>query len=162
MQQPPLGPSVEVEPTSHHTSSPTGLDMTIKLPASEGVKVLEPAQLRFIRIDFPPGLAISTGSSDGLSTCSPAQVRVEEDAAAECPDAAKLASTEFDVPVLERNLKGAIYLREPEPGGTGRSSPACTSSCPATWKSTRRPARCTRSSWGRRSSKASRRRRCAK
>jgi hypothetical protein len=112
----PFGPSLEVEPTSHHTSSPTGLDLTIKLPASEGVKVLEPAQLRSIRIDFPPGLAISTDASDGLSTCSPAQVRFEEDAAAECPDAAKLASTEFDVPVLERNIKGAIYLREPEPG----------------------------------------------
>jgi len=111
----PFGPSLTANPTSHHTSSPTGLDMTIQLPASEGVKVLEPSQVRFIRIDFPPGLAINTGSSDGLSTCSPAQVRFEEDAAAECPDTAKLASTEFDVPVLERNLKGAIYLREPEP-----------------------------------------------
>jgi hypothetical protein len=112
----PFGPSLTATPTSHHTSSPTGLDMTIKLPASEGVKVLEPSQLRYIRIDFPAGLAINTGASDGLATCSAAQVRFEEDAAAECPDAAKLASTEFDVPVLERNLKGAIYLREPEPG----------------------------------------------
>jgi hypothetical protein len=111
----PFGPSLEVEPTSHQAAAPTGLDMTIKLPASEGVNVLEPSQTRFIRIDLPSGLAINTGSADGLATCSAQQARFEEDAAAECPNAAKLADTEFEIPVLERKLKGAIYLREPEP-----------------------------------------------
>jgi hypothetical protein len=112
----PFGPSLEVESTSHHTSTPTGLDLTIKMPASEGVEVLEPSQIRYMRIDFPPGLVISTNASDGLGTCSAAEVGFERDEASHCPDDAKLASTEFDVPVLERNLKGAIYLREPEPG----------------------------------------------
>jgi len=112
----PFGPSLEVEPTSHRAAAPTGLDLTIKLPASEGVNVLEPSQTRYMRFDFPQGLSINTGSADGLGTCSAQQVRFEENAAAECPGSAKLASTEFDVPVLERNLKGAIYLREPEPG----------------------------------------------
>ncbi len=112
----PFGPSLEAVPTSHHTSTPTGLDLTIKLPASEGVEVLEPSQIRYMRIDFPPGLAIDNGAADGLGTCSAAEVGFETDEASHCPDAAKLAATEFDVPVLERNLKGAIYLREPEPG----------------------------------------------
>jgi hypothetical protein len=112
----PFGPSLEAEPTSHHTSTPTGLDLTITLPASKGVEVLEPSQIRYMRIDFPPGLAIDNGAADGLGTCSAAEVGFETDEASHCPDAAKLASTEFDVPVLERNLKGAIYLREPEPG----------------------------------------------
>ncbi|MGN6815341.1 MAG: hypothetical protein ACTHK3_04570 [Solirubrobacterales bacterium] len=112
----PFGPSLGVNPTSHHTSAPTGLDMTIKLPASPGVKVLEPAQIRYIRIDLPTGLAVNTDSADGLGTCSAEQVHFEENRASECPDAAKLAATEFEIPVLERNLKGAIYLREPEPG----------------------------------------------
>jgi hypothetical protein len=112
----PFGPSLEAEPTSHHTSTPTGLDLTVKLPASEGVEVLEPSQIRYMRIDFPPGLAIDNGAADGLGTCSAAEVGFETDEASHCPDAAKLAATEFDVPVLERKLKGAIYLREPEPG----------------------------------------------
>ncbi len=112
----PFGPSLEAEPTSHHTSTPTGLDLTIKLPASEGVEVLEPSQIRYMRIDFPPGLAIDNGAADGLGTCSAAEVGFETDEASHCPNAAKLAATEFDVPVLERKLKGAIYLREPEPG----------------------------------------------
>jgi len=112
----PFGPSLEVTPTNHHTSAPTGLDMTIKLPASPGVKVLEPAQMRYMRIDLPIGLAVNTNSADGLGTCSAKQVGFEENVASQCPDAAKLAATEFDIPVLERKLRGAIYLREPEPG----------------------------------------------
>lgn len=111
-----FGPGVEVTPTNHHTSAPTGLDMTIKLPASPGVKVLEPSQIRFMRIDLPPGLAVNTDSADGLATCSAKEVGFEENVASECPDGSKLAATEFDIPVLERKLKGAVYLREQEPG----------------------------------------------
>jgi hypothetical protein len=112
----PFGPSLEADPTSHHTSTPTGLAMTLKLPASIGVKVLEPSQARYMRIDLPRGFAVNTDSADGLGTCSAKEVRFGENAASECPDAAKLAATEFDIPVLERNLRGAIYLREQEPG----------------------------------------------
>jgi hypothetical protein len=112
----PFGPVLTVEPTSRNAGAPTGLDLTIRLPASDGVNVLEPAQTRYIRIDLPKGLAINTGSADGLATCSDEQVHFEERVASACPDAAKLADTEFDIPVLERKLKGAIYIREPEPG----------------------------------------------
>jgi len=111
----PFGPSLETEPSSHHTSSPTGLAMTFRLPASEGVKVLEPSQTRYMTIDLPEGFAVNTGSADGLGTCSAAQVGFGENVASQCPNAAKLASTEFDIPVLERKLRGAIYLREQEP-----------------------------------------------
>jgi hypothetical protein len=112
----PFGPSVETEPTTRHTSAPTGLGMTFKLSASPGVKVLEPAQIRYMRIDLPEGFAVNTDSADGLATCSVEEVRFGENAASECPNASKLASTEFDIPVLERKLRGAIYLREQEPG----------------------------------------------
>jgi hypothetical protein len=112
----PFGPSVEVEPTTHHTAAPTGLDMTIKLPASPGVKVLEPSQTRYMRIDLPEGLTVNPAAADGLAVCSPQQVRFHENVASECPDGAKIGATEFDIPVLERKLKGSIYLREPEPG----------------------------------------------
>jgi hypothetical protein len=110
-----FGPGLEAEPTSYHTSAPTGLGMTLKLPAATGPKVLEPSQVRYMRIDLPAGFAVNTSSADGLETCSAAQVKFGESIASECPNGAKLASTEFDVPVLERNLRGAIYLREQEP-----------------------------------------------
>jgi len=89
--------------------------MTFKLPASPGVKVLEPSQTRYMVIDLPEGFAVNTNSADGLETCSAKEVGFEENVASKCPNGAKLAATEFDIPVLERNLKGAIYLREQEP-----------------------------------------------
>jgi hypothetical protein len=116
----PYGPKLTVSPTNHHTSSPTGLDMTIQLPASDGVKVLEPSQTRDIRIDLPQGVGINPGSADGLATCSVAQVHFGERVDAECPDAAKMAATEFEIAALPRRMKGAIYLREPEPGNLFR------------------------------------------
>jgi hypothetical protein len=112
----PFGPSLTVTPTNHHTSAPTGLEMTIKLPASGGVKVLEPSQTRYMRIDLPEGFGVNTNSADGLGTCSAKEVGFGENTASACPNAAKLAATEFEIPVLERNLRGAIYLREQEPG----------------------------------------------
>jgi hypothetical protein len=112
----PFGPSLDAQPTSHHTSAPTGLDMTFKLPASPGVKVLEPSQTRYMTIDLPEGFAVNTNSADGLETCSTADVHFGENVASKCPNGAKLAATEFDVPVLERDLRGAIYLREQESG----------------------------------------------
>jgi hypothetical protein len=116
----PFGPGLTIEPTSHRPSSPTGLDVTIRLPASEGVKVLEPSQMRNIRVRLPEGLGINTDASDGLATCSPQQVRLGERVAAECPDAAKMADAEFDIPALPRRMQGAVYLREPEPGNPFR------------------------------------------
>jgi hypothetical protein len=116
----PFGPSLTATPTSHHTASPTGLGMTIKLPPSDGVNVLEPSQIRDIRIALPQGFSINTGASDGLGVCSAQQVHFGEDVAAECPDASKMASTEFEIGALPRRMRGAIYLREPEPGNLFR------------------------------------------
>jgi hypothetical protein len=116
----PYGPSLTAAPTSSHTSAPTGLEMTLRAPASDGVDVLEPSQTRDLRIDLPEGIATNPGSADGLATCSVDQVRFGERVSAECPDASKLAATEFDVAALPRRMKGAIYLREPEPGNPFR------------------------------------------
>ena len=116
----PFGPDLTVEPTNHRAGAPTGADVTIRLPASDGVKVLEPAQMRAVTVKLPEGMAFNPGAADGLETCSVAQVHYGERVASQCPDASKLADTEFDIPVLERNLKGAVYLREPEPGNLFR------------------------------------------
>jgi hypothetical protein len=112
----PFNPSLFVQPTSRRAGAPTGLELSFRLPAPDGVGVLESSQLKDIRIDFPVGMAVNTASADGLETCSVDQVRFGRRVNAECPDAAKLGETEFDVPALPRRMKGAIYLREPEPG----------------------------------------------
>jgi hypothetical protein len=116
----PFGPQLTALPTSRRAASPSGLDVAIRLPGPDGVSVLEPSEARDIRVTLPEGLATNPGSADGLSTCSVEQVGFGRREAAHCPDAAKLASTEFDIPALPRRMKGAIYLREPEPGNPFR------------------------------------------
>jgi hypothetical protein len=116
----PFGPSLTVEPTSHRAAAPTGLDVTLRLPASSDVEVLEPSQMRDIRVTLPKGLAINTSSADGLDICRADQVRFGKREDAHCPDASKMADTEFEVAALSRRLKGAVYLREPEPGNPFR------------------------------------------
>jgi len=116
----PFGPSLTVDPTSHRAASPSGADVTIRLPASEGVNVLEPSHMRSITVTLPEGFVFNPSAGDGLATCSVEQVNFEKRIPAECPNASKLADTEFDIPVLERSLKGAVYLREPEPGNPFR------------------------------------------
>lgn len=112
----PFNPSLFVEPTSPRAAGPTGLELSYRLPAPEGVGVLESSQLRDLKIDFPPGMGINSASADGLATCSPEQVGFGNAEQSHCPNAAKLGDTEFDIPALPRRMKGSIYLREPEPG----------------------------------------------
>jgi hypothetical protein len=116
----PFGPDLTVEPTSHEAGAPTGADVTIRLPASDGVKVLEPSQIKDIRVTLPEGMAFNPGAADGLAVCSKEQVHFGERVNAECPDASKMANTEFEVAALPRRMKGAVYLREPEPGNLFR------------------------------------------
>ena len=116
----PFGPGLTFEPTTHRAASPSGADVTIRLPASDGVNVLEPSQMKDLTVKLPEGFAFNPAAGDGLGTCSAQQVHFEERLPTDCPDAAKLADTEFDIPVLERNLRGAVYLREPEPGNPFR------------------------------------------
>ncbi len=116
----PYGPGLTIEPTNHRAGAPTGLDVTARIPASEGVSVLEPSQTRDVRVTLPEGMTVNPGAADGLETCSDAQVHFGERVAAQCPDAAKLAEFEVEIPALPRRMKGAIYLREPEPGNLYR------------------------------------------
>jgi hypothetical protein len=116
----PFGPSLVIEPTNHRAGAPTGLDITVRAPASDGVDVLEPSQTRDIRVTLPAGLTVNAGSADGLGVCNEDQVHFGERIAAECPDAAKLADFEADIAALPRRMKGAIYLRDPEPGNLFR------------------------------------------
>jgi hypothetical protein len=112
----PFGAELSAQPTRRSAAAPTGLDLTIQLPGPDGTNVLEPSEVRDVEVDLPEGVVTNPASADGLATCSVEQVRLERREDAHCPDAAKLATAEFDIPALPRRMKGAIYLREPEPG----------------------------------------------
>lgn len=116
----PFGPRLTIEPTNHRAAAPTGLDITATLPASTGPNVLEPAQTRNVRVALPQGMVANSSAADGLGTCSEDQVHYEDNVAADCPESSKVADFEALIPALPRKVKGALFLREPEPGNLFR------------------------------------------
>jgi hypothetical protein len=114
-------PSLAVTPTSQKAAAPTGLDATLHIPQDETVNGLATSQLRDAVVTLPEGMTIASGAADGLQGCSAEQVGIGvPDQAANCPDASKIGSAEFDVPALSRTLHGAVYQRTPEPGNLFR------------------------------------------
>lgn len=111
----PFGPGLTIEPTNQRAAAPTGLEVIERLPASKGSEVLEPSQVRDLRVVLPEGMYVNTSAGEGLEACSEEQVHFGERVAAKCPNASKLADFEAEIPALPRRLVGAIYQRQPEP-----------------------------------------------
>lgn len=111
-------PSLDVTPTSHAAASPSGLEATLTVPQNESPKGFATSQVRDATVTLPKGVTIAAGVADGLESCSAAEIgyRQSPPRNANCPEASKIGSAEFDVPALPRKLMGAIYQRTPEPG----------------------------------------------
>jgi hypothetical protein len=112
-------PSLTLTPTSREAAFPAGLDSTLALPQDENVEGAATSQMRYARVELPKGMTVSPGAADGLAACSTEQVGLAGRGASEaarCPEAAKLASAEIDIPALGRPIHAALYQRTPEPG----------------------------------------------
>ena len=128
-------PSVEVEPEKHEASTPTGLDVTVKLPQNG---TMEPvyenkaeAAVSSTKLELPVGLEASAGAANGLSACTVGEAGFNGSGAdtggvlggeleaqsftpeqASCPESAKIGSVNIRTPLLERELVGGVYLAE--------------------------------------------------
>ncbi len=109
-------PAFAATPTSGEAAAPTGLEARLEVPQNEDPGGFSSSQLRDATVALPKGMALAPGAADGLQACSAEQVGLGTLSPAACPDGSKVGSAEFDVPGLERVLKGAVYLRAPEPG----------------------------------------------
>jgi hypothetical protein len=127
----PFKPQMTVGLTSEVADSPTGVSIGLHLPQPDGPSTLAEAPLRNAIVRFPAGVAINPGAAAGLDACTEAQIGLESPpgqlpgeftpAAADCPDAAKVGSVEFDSPLVDHPLKGAVYLAEPDRNPFGSS-----------------------------------------
>jgi len=109
-------PSFSLAPTTTRAASPSGLDAVLSMRQNEGWAEKATSHLRNAVVTLPQGMKVSPAAADGLAACTNEQVGAGEEVAADCPDASKIGTAEFDVPVLVRPLQGAIYQRAPEPG----------------------------------------------
>jgi hypothetical protein len=109
----PFSPSeVELRPTSHRADSPTGLDVSIKIP-SEGLEAsggIAQSALKKAVVTLPQGMAVNPSAADGLGACALSQIKLGTNEPVQCPDSSRIGSAEVVTPLLAEHLNGNVYL----------------------------------------------------
>jgi hypothetical protein len=111
-----FSPSIEVTAETSATETPTGLEMNLRVPQNEDPNGLAEAHLKDAVVTLPPGLTLSPSTTNGLETCSPAQIGIGSIAELErqpaCPAASKIGDLEVSTPLFEHPLHGNVYLAQ--------------------------------------------------
>ena len=108
-------PTIDVTPDATQTDAPTGLSVSLKFPQNNDPGGLATGQLKDAHVTLPDGVTISPSSAGGLAACSDEQLGLGTDNPVQCPQASKIGEVTAETPVLEKPVKGAVYV------GTQRS-----------------------------------------
>jgi hypothetical protein len=116
-----FNPSLFGQPTTEAADSPSGLAVELKVPQDTSPTVPSPSEIRDATVTLPAGFSINSGAADGKAACSQAAAHFGvRDAAAECPENAKVGTLTVTSSSLPGPLPGYIYLGEPQPGNRYR------------------------------------------
>jgi hypothetical protein len=107
-----FSPSIEVNPDGASGSTPTGLNVTLRIPqeSTENPVGLSEADVKNTRVTLPVGVQLSPSAADGLLACSPEQINLHSPERPTCPDASKVGTVEIKTPLLPSPIVGAVYL----------------------------------------------------
>jgi hypothetical protein len=108
-----FSPRLSVQPDVKAADSASGLNVDLRIPQEESVRGLAEANLKDAVVTLPPGMSASPSAANGLGACAPAEISLNDARPPSCPETSKLASVEVLTPLLERPLKGSVYLAQP-------------------------------------------------
>jgi hypothetical protein len=133
----PFTPSISVTPDQSSTSTPTGLNVHIKVPQATTLSAegLAEADIRDTALKLPAGMVTSGGAAEKLMACTANQIGlsipgIEEftpqlesqelstllannsftPSADTCPQQAKVGTVVIKTPLVEEPLYGSVYL----------------------------------------------------
>jgi hypothetical protein len=109
-------PTLSVAPEETRPTIPTGYEIDLKVPQSEGAEGLGTADLRDAVVKLPAGVVLSPSAANGLVSCSEAQVGLDNEEPAGCPPASQLGTVSIVTPSLVHGLKGYLFLGGPPSG----------------------------------------------
>ena len=115
----PFYPSLELQPTTKATQSPTGLNASLVIPQTWGEPdTLATAHMKRAVVTLPEGFALNPSSGSGLGYCTEHQYEEETpfDRPGEgvgCPSESKIGSVEVETPVLAEKATGSVYVAQP-------------------------------------------------
>ena len=140
----PFEPSISTVPTeeqegqgealAHDASTPTGLDVRVKVAQAGTLDAqqLADADVKDSTVTLPQGVLLNPGAANGLEACSEQQIGYEgpgasdplspgapsplrfSSAVAECPQASKIGTVRIKTPLLGEELTGSVYLAAQE------------------------------------------------
>jgi hypothetical protein len=112
----PFGAGMDLGPTQVTRDSPSGLDVSLKVPQSQDAGTRATAHVKDVSLTLPPGATISPSVANGLETCSEAAFKKGTNEAIACPAASRVGSASITTPLLDQPLAGNVYLGDPQPG----------------------------------------------
>ncbi len=117
-----FSPTISVAPEQTRATTPTGYEVDLRVPQTEGAEGLATADLKDAVVKMPAGVVLSPSAATGLESCSEVQVGLHTEQPVECPNASKLGAVSVITPALSGELKGSLYLGGP-PSGVITSPP---------------------------------------
>jgi hypothetical protein len=114
-----FAPTIEVQPETSATSTPTGLHLDLHIPQEETGGSPDTANLKNAALTLPEGMAVNPSFFSGiLAGCSATQIGLEpvSDQGQEpsCPEASKIGEVEISTPSIAHPLSGVMYLAAQE------------------------------------------------
>jgi hypothetical protein len=111
-----FAPTISVAPEATQATTPTGYEIDLKVPQTEGAEGLATPDLKDAVVKMPVGTVLSPSAATGLESCNEAEVGLHTEQAVKCPPASKLATVSVITPALTGELKGSLYLGGPPSG----------------------------------------------
>jgi hypothetical protein len=115
-----FNPSLYAQPTTTETDTASGIDVNLTVPQNLSPSAPSPSELRGATVTLPSGFSINPNAADGKTACTDAAANFGTEAAANCPEIAKVGSLEIDSSALPGPLPGFVYLGQPLPGNRYR------------------------------------------
>jgi hypothetical protein len=111
----PFEPSIDTEPNTGETDSPSGATVTVSLPEIKNPLKLESSkstsQVRSARVTLPAGMGLNPSAANGLTACTDAQFGKGTRAPMACPETSRVGTVEVDTPPLpDGSLTGPVYV----------------------------------------------------
>jgi hypothetical protein len=116
----PFEPTMEVQPSTRSTDTPTGLAVDFRVPQNESPDGYATSHVRKTVLTFPQGMFISASQGAGLDGCSPSEIGLGSNDRPNCPNSSKIGKVKIVSPLLGDELKGDVVLAKPydNPFGT--------------------------------------------
>ncbi len=109
-ERPRFEPKVEIDPTGKQANTPTGLDVHVKIAQNENPNALATPPVQRITVRLPEGMSFSPSFSDGLKSCTLAQMQLGNNEPVQCPDASRIGEVTLHTPLLLKAAEGSMYL----------------------------------------------------